>query len=221
MDKKQKQVPREKNLWWRQLHIAQRKRSTKDYFNTRHVSPKLSFLVGMTVGHVLSLVKNPNTLFIVKCVKVQYLVQSKVYAMSRWKQTCIRILRRPWKTNQLCSKCVQRIKMWRTWWFDYSTKRKKKLAEYATFHSKRYVSAYFFYCLVHGNRIQMDKSASTLSLNSNIVRGDTDFEESPRWLRKYQQEDEENALRRAIEESVKVTISVGKWKCHYINWSVL
>ena len=34
MDKKQKQVSREKNLWWRQLHIAQRKRSTKDYFNS-------------------------------------------------------------------------------------------------------------------------------------------------------------------------------------------
>ena len=67
----------------------------------------------------------------------------------------------------------------------------------------------------------MDKSASTLSLYSNIVRGDTDFEDSPRWLRKYQQEDEENALKRAIEESVKVTISVEKWKCHYINWSVL
>lgn len=56
----------------------------------------------------------------------------------------------------------------------------------------------------------MDKSASTLSLYSNIVRGDTNFEDSPRWLRKYQQEDEENALKRAIEESVKVTISVEK-----------
>ena len=56
----------------------------------------------------------------------------------------------------------------------------------------------------------MDKSASTSSLYSNVVKGDTDFEQSPTWLRKYQQEDEEDALKRAIEESVKVTISVEK-----------
>ena len=58
---------------------------------------QLSFLVGMTIGHVLSPVKNLNTICIVKCVKEQCLVQSKVYAMSRsiWKQTCLRILRRP------------------------------------------------------------------------------------------------------------------------------
>ena len=60
----------------------------------------------------------------------------------------------------------------------------------------------YFYCYVHGNRLPMDKSASTSSLYSNVVKGDTGFEESPTWLRKYQQEDEEDALKRAIEESV-------------------
>ena len=73
--------------------------------------------------------------------------------------------------------------------------------------SKRCDSVLFFHCFVHGNRLPTDKSASK-SLYSNVVKGD--FEESPTWMRKYQQEDEEDALKKAIEESVKVTISVEK-----------
>ena len=44
----------------------------------------------------------------------------------------------------------------------------------------------------------MDKSSSaTCLLYSNVVKGDP----SPTWLRKYQEEDEEEAVKRAIKES--------------------
>ena len=49
----------------------------------------------------------------------------------------------------------------------------------------------------------MDKSSSTKRLYSDVVKGQTCSEPSPTWLR----EDEEEAVKRAIEESVKVTIS--------------
>ena len=44
----------------------------------------------------------------------------------------------------------------------------------------------------------MDKSSSaTCLLFSDVVKGDL----SPTWLRKYQEEDEEEAVKRAIKES--------------------
>ena len=44
----------------------------------------------------------------------------------------------------------------------------------------------------------MDKSSSaTCLLYSDVVRGDP----SPTWLRKYQEEDEKEAVKRAIKES--------------------
>ena len=53
----------------------------------------------------------------------------------------------------------------------------------------------------------MDKSSSTKRLYSDVVKGQTCSEPSPTWPRNYQREDEEEAVKRAIEESVKVTIS--------------
>ena len=49
----------------------------------------------------------------------------------------------------------------------------------------------------------MDKLASTTRLYSDIVKGDKGLEPSPTWLRNYQREDEQEAVKRAIEESVK------------------
>ena len=57
----------------------------------------------------------------------------------------------------------------------------------------------FFVCFVYfgGDRSGMDKSSSaTCLLYSGVVNGDP----SPTWLRKYQEEDEEEAVKRAIEE---------------------
>ena len=44
---------------------------------------------------------------------------------------------------------------------------------------------------------------ATGRLYSDVLKGDP----SPTWLRRYQEEDEEEAVKRAIKESVKVTIS--------------
>ena len=58
----------------------------------------------------------------------------------------------------------------------------------------------FYICFVHfhGNRSSIDKSSSsTCLLDSDVVKGDPD----PTWLRKYQEEDEEEAVERAIKES--------------------
>ena len=44
---------------------------------------------------------------------------------------------------------------------------------------------------------------ATGRLYSDVLKGDP----SPTWLRRYQEEDEEEAVKRAMEESVKVTIS--------------
>ena len=54
----------------------------------------------------------------------------------------------------------------------------------------------------------MDKNpgkdvVATGPLYSDVLKGDP----SPTWLRRYQEEDEEEAVKRAIKESVKVTIS--------------
>ena len=46
---------------------------------------------------------------------------------------------------------------------------------------------------------------ATGRLYSDILKGDP----SPTWLRRYQEEDEEEAVKRAIKESVKVIISQG------------
>ena len=49
-----------------------------------------------------------------------------------------------------------------------------------------------------GDRSGMDKSSSaTCLLFSDVVKGDL----SPTWLRKYQEKDEEEAVKRAIKES--------------------
>ena len=42
---------------------------------------------------------------------------------------------------------------------------------------------------------------ATGRLYSDVLKGDP----SPTWLRRYQEEDEEEAVKRAIKESVKVT----------------
>ena len=54
----------------------------------------------------------------------------------------------------------------------------------------------------------MDKNpgkdvVATGRLYRDVLKGDP----SPTWLRRYQEEDEEEAVKRAIKESVKVTIS--------------
>ena len=59
-----------------------------------------------------------------------------------------------------------------------------------------------------GDRLAMNRSAPTTRLYSEVVKKDTDLETSPTWLRNYQREDEEEAMKRALNESVKVTISV-------------
>ena len=52
--------------------------------------------------------------------------------------------------------------------------------------------------LFRGDRSGMDKSSSaTCLLYSDVVKVDP----SPTWLRKYQEEDEEEAVKRAIKES--------------------
>ena len=52
--------------------------------------------------------------------------------------------------------------------------------------------------LFRGDRSGMDKSSSARCLlYSDVVKGDP----SPTWLRKYQEEDEEEAVKRAIKES--------------------
>ena len=62
--------------------------------------------------------------------------------------------------------------------------------------------------LFRGYRLAMDRSAPTTRLYSEVVKKDTDLETSPTWLRNYQRDDEEEATKRALNESVKVTISV-------------
>ena len=52
--------------------------------------------------------------------------------------------------------------------------------------------------LLRGDRSGIDKSSSaTCLLYSNVVTGDP----SPTWLRKYREENEEEAVERAIKES--------------------
>ena len=59
---------------------------------------------------------------------------------------------------------------------------------------KLHVSRFFTSVFLSG----MDKSSSaTCLLYSDVVKGDP----SPRWLRKYHEEDEEEAVKRAIKES--------------------
>ena len=57
----------------------------------------------------------------------------------------------------------------------------------------------FYVCFVISRRsLRWDKSSSaTCLLYSNVVKGDP----SPTWLRKYQKEDKEEAVKRAIKES--------------------
>ena len=58
----------------------------------------------------------------------------------------------------------------------------------------------FYTCVVYfgGDRSGMDKSLSaTCLLYSEVMKGDP----SPRWLRKYRKEDEEEAVKRAMKES--------------------
>ena len=54
----------------------------------------------------------------------------------------------------------------------------------------------------------MDRSVPTTRLYSEVVKKDTDLETNPTWLRNYQREDEAEAMKRALKESAKVTISV-------------
>ena len=63
----------------------------------------------------------------------------------------------------------------------------------------------FYVCVVYfgGDRSGMDKSLSaTCLLNSDVMKGDP----SPRWLRKYREEDEEEAVKRAMKE-LKIFVS--------------
>ena len=66
---------------------------------------------------------------------------------------------------------------------------------------KMHISTYFtsvFFFIFRGDRSGMDKSSSaTCLLYSDVVRGDP----SPTWLRKYQEKDEKEAVKRAIKES--------------------
>ena len=58
----------------------------------------------------------------------------------------------------------------------------------------------FYVCVVYlgGDRSGMDKSLSaTCLLYSDVTKGDP----SPRWLRKYWEEDEDEAVKRAMKES--------------------
>ena len=64
-----------------------------------------------------------------------------------------------------------------------------------------------FLRLFFGDLSGMDKSSSaTCLLYSDVVKGDP----SPRWLRKYHEEDEEEAVKRAIKES-EIFVS---WLCY-------
>ena len=56
----------------------------------------------------------------------------------------------------------------------------------------------FYICFVYFAAIAPDKSSSsTCLLYRDVVKEDP----SPKWLRKYQEEDEKEALKRAIKES--------------------
>ena len=56
----------------------------------------------------------------------------------------------------------------------------------------------FYICFIFVAAIAPDKSSwATCLLYSDVVKEDP----SPKWLRKYQEEDEEEALKRAIKES--------------------
>ena len=58
----------------------------------------------------------------------------------------------------------------------------------------------FYVCVVYfgGDRSGMDKSLSaTCLLYNDVMKGDP----SPRWLRKYREEDEEEVVKRAMKES--------------------